>query len=601
MDLLRTHEKDPRLLSWIRGTPARAACLGLWSREPGVVTPPTADPHSKLNVVAVFDRDHDDVQPQVTACTPQAFPPAEVVSLADLADDNMVFVAPMKVNASDWGMLAIVGPIEAHIPTGRETMNQWTALLTIALDQEALLESLREREEQLRYAALYDQLTGLPNRTLFLERLKHSMSRGTHGDYQYAVLMLDLDGFKLVNDSMGHLVGDQLLVQVGARIGVCLRDTDIAARFGGDEFAILLDDLDDARSPLTVTERIRDTLRTPFRLNDEDVVISASVGIALGAAGYQNAEDILRDADTAMYAAKVSEKGSEAVFDVTMHAKAVGRLRTEGDLRGALDRNEFEVHYQPIVNLDTGQTSGVEALIRWRHPIRGLVSPHEFLPTAEECGLILPIGRWVLDESCRQLRRWQETGSAGHDFRVSINVSNRQFWRGRLIDDIRSSLNAHDLTPESIALEITEGVIMHDVKLAQRMLNEIHDLGVELHIDDFGTGHSSLEALSLLPIDSLKIDRSFIAALGTNRRSTELVRTIVLMGVNLGMELVAEGIETEQQWSHLRRTQCTYGQGYLFSRPLPANEIDLSRAPAPPRTLPHDGLDRRGRREQPSA
>ena len=599
MDLLRTHEKDPRLLSWFRGTPARAACLGLWSRERGVAAPPTADGHGKLDIVAVFDRDRGDVQPQVPACTPQAFPPADVVSLADLAEDNMVFVAPMKVNSSDWGLLATIGPIEAHIPTGRETMNQWTALLTIALDQEALLESLRDREEQLRYAALYDQLTGLPNRTLFLERLGHSMSRGTSGDYHYAVLMLDLDGFKLVNDSMGHLVGDQLLVQVAARIGACLRDTDIAARFGGDEFAILLDDLDDARTSLTVTERIRKTLGTPFRLNDEEVTISASVGIALSVTGYGNAEDILRDADTAMYAAKVREKGSEAVFDVAMHTRAVGRLRTEGDLRGALDRGEFEVHYQPIVDLDTGRASSVEALIRWRHPARGFVSPEEFLPTAEESGLILPIGRLVLDESCRQLRRWQEMGLAGNGFRVSVNVSNRQFWHGSLAEDVRACLQSHNLPPESIALEITEGVIMHDVKLAQRMLNEIHDMGVELHIDDFGTGRSSLEALSLLPIDSLKIDKCFIAALGTNRRNTELVRTIVLMGVNLGMELIAEGIETHDQWSHLRRTRCTYGQGYLFSRALPADELDLRHASAPPPTLARRGPNRRRRREPP--
>jgi EAL domain-containing protein (putative c-di-GMP-specific phosphodiesterase class I) len=292
-----------------------------------------------------------------------------------------------------------------------------------------------------------------------------------------------------------------------------------------------------------------------------------------------------------MYAAKVREKGTHAVFDVAMHAKAVSRLRTEGDLRRALDLDEFELHYQPVVRLDTGRISGVEELIRWRHPSRGLVSPDDFLPIAEESGLMLPIGRWVLQESCRQLRRWQVAGLVEDGFRVAVNISDRQFWRGRLIDDVVDCLRSNDLRPDSLIMEITEGVIMHDVKLARQMLNEFHELGVDLHIDDFGTGHSSLEALCHLPIDALKIDKSFVAPLGTDRRSTELVRTIVLMGVNLGMELVAEGIETREQWTRLRRTQCTYGQGYLFSRPLPADELDLGLVTTPP--SPGRGLDRR--------
>jgi diguanylate cyclase (GGDEF)-like protein len=593
MDLLRTHEKNPRMLEWVRDTRVRGGCLGLWSGGPDTAGTTTEDRAGKLDIVALFDRYHEDAMPQVQACTPQSFPPAEVVALADLAEDEMVFVAPAKVNSSDWGMLAIVGRIEAQVSTGREMMNQWTALLTIALDHEALLESLREREEQLRRAALYDSLTGLPNRTLLLERLKSSMVRGRQHDYRYAVLLLDLDGFKVVNDSMGHLAGDRLLVQVAARISTCLRDTDIAARFGGDEFAILIDDLDEERSSVMVAERIRDALRAPFRLGDEQVVISASVGIAPSAGSYENAEDIIRDADTAMYSAKVREKGTYALFDVAMHAKAVSRLRTEGDLRRALDLDEFELHYQPVVHLNSGLVSGVEGLIRWRHPARGLVSPDDFLPIAEESGLMLPIGHWVLVQACRQLRRWQLTGLVEDDFRVAVNVSNRQFWRGRLIDDVRDCLRANDLRPDSLILEITEGVIMHDVKLARRMLDEFHELGVGLHIDDFGTGHSSLEALCHLPIDALKIDKSFVAQLGTDRRSTELVRTIVLMGVNLGMELVAEGIETQDQWSLLRRTQCTYGQGYLFSRPLPADELDLRATTTPPPAGPAWGADRR--------
>jgi EAL domain-containing protein (putative c-di-GMP-specific phosphodiesterase class I) len=255
-----------------------------------------------------------------------------------------------------------------------------------------------------------------------------------------------------------------------------------------------------------------------------------------------------------------------------MHAKAVGRLRTEAELRRALDMGELEAHFQPIMRLDTGQIAAVEALMRWRHPARGLVTPTEFLPIAEESGLMLPMGRWMLGESCRQLRAWQLSGVAPDGLKVSVNVSNRQFWHGRLLEDVRDCIRMANIRPNDLCLEITEGVIMHDAKLARMMLTELHEMGVELHIDDFGTGYSSLEALCHLPIDGLKIDRSFVSPLGSDRRSTELVRTIVLMGANLGLEIIAEGIETAEQWDHLQRAGCTYGQGYLFSRPLPGEE-----------------------------
>jgi EAL domain-containing protein (putative c-di-GMP-specific phosphodiesterase class I) len=286
-------------------------------------------------------------------------------------------------------------------------------------------------------------------------------------------------------------------------------------------------------------------------------------------------EDIIRDADTAMYAAKTAGKGTHAIFDTAMHARAVSRLRTEGDLRQALVSGEFEVHYQPIVHLSTGRIAAVEALIRWRHPARGLIPPGDFLPVAEETGLIVPIGRWVLREACRQVRVWRDAGEVDDAFRIAVNLSDREFWQGWLIDEVQAALRAYDLSPESLTLEITEGVIMHDVDRARTMLDEFHELGVELHIDDFGTGRSSLEALCHLPIDALKIDKSFVGPLGVDRRTTELVRTIILMGENLGMELVAEGIETWEHWDHLSRLHCTYGQGFLISRPLPAAELDL--------------------------
>jgi diguanylate cyclase (GGDEF)-like protein len=587
MNLLRSHEEDPRMLAWIEGTHSRAGCLGLWSKH----SPELPTGEAALDIVTVFERGRQPVQTDGTATTPCSFPPAEVVALADLAVDDMVFVAPMKVNSSDWGMLAIVGPIEAAVPTGREMMNQWAALLTIALDHEAVLESLREREERLRYAALYDQLTGLANRTLFLERLQHSIARAQRRtDYRFAVLLLDLDGFKLVNDSLGHLAGDQLLVQVAARVGDCIRATDIAARFGGDEFAILLDDIVDVDSPVAVAERIHAALKTPFRLGDEEVVVSSSIGISLSTTGYDHAEDVIRDADTAMYSAKWRGKGTHAIFDVGMHARAVGRLRTEAELRRALDMGELEAHFQPIVRLQAGQVAAVEALMRWRHPIRGLISPADFLPIAEESGLMLPMGRWILAESCRQLRAWQISGAAPDGLKISVNVSDRQFWHGRLLEDVRDCIELANIQPRDLCLEITEGVIMRDAKLARMMLTELHEMGVELHIDDFGTGYSSLEALCHLPIDGLKIDRSFVSPLGSDSRSSELVRTIVLMGANLGMEIIAEGVETAEQWDYLRRIDCTYGQGYLFSRPLPGDEMTAFLAASSPvalRTDPH--------------
>ena len=587
MNLLRSHEEDPRMLAWIEGTHSRAGCLGLWSRQ----SADSSTGEAALDIVTVFERGGQAVRPAGTAITPRSFPPAEVVALADLAADDMVFVAPMKVNASDWGMLAIVGPIEALVPTGREMMNQWAALLTIALDHEAVLESLREREERLRYAALYDQLTGLANRTLFLERLRHSIARAQRrSDYRFAVLLLDLDGFKLVNDSLGHLAGDQLLVQVAARVGDCVRGTDIAARFGGDEFAILLDDIVDVESPVAVAERIHAALKTPFRLGDEEVVVSSSIGISLSATGYDHAEDVIRDADTAMYSAKWRGKGTHAIFDVGMHAKAVGRLRTEAELRRALDMGELEAHFQPIMRLEGGQIAAVEALMRWRHPIRGLIAPADFLPIAEESGLMLPMGRWILAESCRQLRAWQLSGVAPDNLKISVNVSDRQFWHGRLLEDVRDCIEMASIEPSDLCLEITEGVIMRDAKLARMMLTELHEMGVELHIDDFGTGYSSLEALCHLPIDGLKIDRSFVSPLGSDSRSAELVRTIVLMGANLGMDIIAEGVETAEQCGFLQRIGCTYGQGYLFSRPLPGPEATAFLAagsPVAPRSDRH--------------
>jgi diguanylate cyclase (GGDEF)-like protein len=562
MDLLRSHEESPRTLSWLAGTRASSGRLGLWSPD-----------GTALDIVGAFDADRPQRQAEPTRTTVRAFPPVELVERADLKHDNMVFVALAKVNRSDRGMLAVAGPIEATVPTGREMMNQWAALLTIALDHESAVESLREQEERMRHAALYDELTGLANRTLFVDRLTQAIARTNRTGNAFAVLLLDLDGFKRVNDSLGHLVGDQLLVEAGWRLRGVLRDNDVAARLGGDEFVILLEDVTDAQGPAAVADRLHRALQKPCILGGQQVVVSASIGIAHSGAGYDKPEDIIRDADIAMYSAKSREKGTHAEFDVRMHQQAVRRLTVEAELRRGLDRGELELHYQPIVDLDSGRTAKLEALIRWRHPERGLVAPGEFLPVAEDSGLMPAIGGWVMREACHQLARWHRT-LAGPRLDMSVNVSNRQFWHGHLTRDIEQCLASAGLQPRHLAVEITEGVIMHDIRLAQRQLDELHELGVELHIDDFGTGYSSLDVLHQLPIDVLKIDRSFVARVGSGPKSRELVRTIVTMGNNLGMALIAEGIETAEQEAEVRALGCAYGQGYRLCRPLPSVEIE---------------------------
>jgi len=566
-NLLRSHETDPQGLAWIQDTTARAGCLGLWSYDQGG----DAGADRALDVVTMFERDRGPGPTPAGPVPVRAFPPAELIACADLDADQMVYVAPLNLGTSDWGMLALVGSIEAELETGREMMNQWAALLAIALDHAAVLKSLRAQEELLRRAALYDPLTGLANRTLFIERLEQAISAHMRQpDRHYAVLLLDLDGFKWVNDSLGHLAGDRLLVQVAERIRTSAAEADVAARFGGDEFAVLLRDLPDGADPVEVAERIRAALDVPFRLDEEEFVVSASIGISRGNAGYQNAEDVIRDADTAMYSAKWQRKGSHAVFDVGMHERVVGRLRTEAELRRALETGAFELYYQPVVRLDDGLPSAFEALLRWRHPVRGLVAPDEFLPVAEESGLMPRIGRWVLTEACRQLDAWRRAGLAPDGLRVSVNISNRQFWHTRLLEDVEESLQAAGLDPSRLIIEITEGVIVHDLPAARTRLAALHDMGVRLHIDDFGTGYSSLQALHHLTIDAFKIDRSFVAPMESDGRSRELVRSIVSMGINLGLELVAEGIETPAQRDALGHYGCHFGQGFLFAAPIAA-------------------------------
>jgi diguanylate cyclase (GGDEF)-like protein len=387
------------------------------------------------------------------------------------------------------------------------------------------------------------------------------------------VLFLDLDRFKVINDSLGHAIGDQLLVGIARRLETCLRPGDTVARLGGDEFTILLEDVTDAHEVTVIAQRIQKELALPFNLGGYEVFTTASIGIAPSTIGYEHPDDILRDADTAMYRAKSLGKSRYEIFDKEMHTHAVNLLNLETDLRRALERREFAVYYQPIVSLETGVLQGFEALLRWRHPSHGFIAPAEFIPVAEETGLILPVGRWALEEACRQMREWQAQFPHAAEMYVSVNLSGRQFANPELCEQIREALETTGLKPEGLKLEITESVVMENIEKTIEMLRQLRALGVESSIDDFGTGYSSLSYLHHFPSTTLKIDRSFISRMGGADENAEIVRTILLLARNLGMCVVAEGVETESQLTQLQTLACDYGQGYLFSKAVNAAAI----------------------------
>ncbi len=439
-------------------------------------------------------------------------------------------------------------------------------------EQDRISQALEENKEHFRHAAFHDALTGLPNRPLLIDHLKLAIERSKlQHDHLFAVLFIDLDRFKNINDSLGHNTGDQLLVAIAARIGECLRPSDTIARLGGDEFAILLDGLDDWTIATSVAERIQNELLKPFSLNGHEVYTTASIGIRLSIDGREDAENMLRDADTAMYRAKDNGKSRHELFHSSMHTRAVALLKLENDLRRAIEREEFCVHYQPIIALETEALVGFEALVRWNHPERGLVTPDEFISLAEETGLITEIGLWVLREACTQLRTWQS--ALGRDsLTMSVNLSGKQLTQTNLIKQIESTLRQTGLNPTWLRLEITESVVMENAELATNTLLQLRKLGVHLSIDDFGTGYSSLSYLHRFPVNTLKIDGSFISRMAKGDENSEIVRTICTLANNLGMEVVAEGVETPEQLELLRGLKCEYGQGYLFSKPLDAEK-----------------------------
>ncbi|MBA3533786.1 MAG: EAL domain-containing protein, partial [Ardenticatenales bacterium] len=434
-------------------------------------------------------------------------------------------------------------------------------------------------EEQLAHHAFHDTLTGLPNRTLFHDRVERALARAVRQGHYIAILFLDLDRFKVVNDSLGHGLGDELLIQVAQRLQDCVDEESTVARLGGDEFTILLEKVTDVTHATHVAERIATALRAPVTLEHRTLFITTSIGIVLNGSEHSRPDDLLRDADVAMYRAKARGKAQYEVYDASMNTQALERLELETDLRQAVERGEFEIYYQPLVLHGSpsegtpGRIIGTEALIRWQHPRHGLVSPGKFIPLAEEMGLILPMGQWILKEACQQLRKWQRAFPGDPPLLVSVNLSARQFQQATLVAQIAQVLQESSLLPKCLKLEITESVLMEDAAATLETLRRLKELGVQLSVDDFGTGYSSLSYLKRFPIDMLKIDRSFVQGLEDKSGDRAIVLAIISLAHTLNLEVIAEGVETRQQATILHEMGCKIGQGYYFARPMPAAEL----------------------------
>jgi diguanylate cyclase (GGDEF)-like protein len=465
-----------------------------------------------------------------------------------------------------------VAPEQAHDPsvTNLQALSRprdEIGLLAWAFEQ--MLVKLSGVNRYLQHTASHDALTGIANRALLLKRLGELIERQTHHPQQgYAVLFMDLDRFKVINDSLGHTVGDALLIAVSRRLAQNLREGELVARLGGDEFTVLLPNLVEPTLPFVVAERLLAALGQPFILEGHEIQVSSSIGVVVGEPTYRQSEDVLRDADLAMYQAKAEGPGRYRVFDRTMHEAAVARLHQEADLRQALEKGELEVHYQPIVALVSRAIDGFEALVRWRHPVHGLLLPNAFIPVAEETGLITEIDRWVLREASRRVVAWQQRFAYLPPLTLSVNLSSQQLQQPDLLGFIKDVLLETRLSPYDLRLELTESLLMGTSQTVCDNLEGLRKLGVQLHIDDFGTGYSSLSYLQRFDANTLKIDRSFVTKMSENEDGSELVRTIVNMAHNLGMQAVAEGVETEVQYMQLKSLFCDYAQGYLFSKPL---------------------------------
>ena len=434
--------------------------------------------------------------------------------------------------------------------------------------------ALQKTKERFKYEAFHDSLTKLPNRKKFLDKMGQWQKQSqTDSKFGFTVLSLDLNRFKTINESLGHSLGDALILRVAERLGNSIRQKDLVARFGGDEFGILLNNVSKTEDVVACVELISKNLAESFSIGSRDIFTSVSVGIAISHPGYEKAEDILRDADIAMYHAKSAEK-SYVVFDASMHTRAVTLLQVETDLRHAIDRDEFVTYYQPIVCLKSMKLKGFESLIRWNHPTRGLVPPGDFIPVTEVTNLIVPITLWILRKSCNQLVEWKQKYKNHEDLMISVNLSGKHFAQPDLVKQVKDILRETNMDPHYLKLELTESAIMDNADNAIFTLKRLRDIGVQLSIDDFGTGYSSLSYLHRFPIDTLKVDRSFVGTMEDGSENGEIVRTIIALAKTLNLSVIAEGIETVHQLHQLRVLNCEFGQGFLFSRPVSAPKAD---------------------------
>jgi diguanylate cyclase (GGDEF)-like protein len=488
---------------------------------------------------------------------------------------NLVSVAAVAFGADDRaaGLLCALDDVPREWASADlELLADFAQIVVNELGLRTLLSERERREQLLQHDSLHDPLTGLPNRGLFMKRLEDATYRARRGeDGIFAVLFMDVDGFKLVNDSMGHHVGDEMLVTIARRLEECVRGGDIVARLGGDEFAILLERVADVRDAALVAGRVQQALAVPLSIGGYDHSTSASIGVALSTGANQEPEYILRCADTAMYRAKHSGRGRYEMFDRAMHAEALTRLQIESDLRDALERNEFFLQFQPIISLRTGTICGAEALVRWKHDERGIVSPATFVPLAEDTGLVVPLGRWVLREACIQATPWARRPEGFH---IAVNLSAREFGQPDLVRTVAALLEESGLPAGSLNLEITESAIIDQMHPAIETVEQLRELGVGIHLDDFGTGYSALSYLHRLPLDAVKIDRSFTSVIDTEDRPLHVVRAIISLAHAIGLAVVAEGVSSEAQLALLRSIGCDYAQGFIFSRPCSAAEME---------------------------
>ena len=496
-----------------------------------------------------------------------------MIAVITLYQDWVSFLSAVAFVVLEHGLGGMLFPdVVYNHPDAIEHPWKWAALhgAFVLAESVACILNWRLTEHQ----TLHDSLTDLANRALFMDRLDHALARAARHRRKIAVLFLDLDNFKAVNDSLGHEAGDRLLLHVARRLRGCLRAEDTIARLGGDEFVVLIEDVSDVDGACIVADRVIAELQSPCAVGGRQVLVRASIGIALSGPDLRGPDELLRNADMAMYLAKGRRQGRYEVFEPNMHAAVLERAELKADLQRALEQGEFSLHYQPILNLATGRVSEVEALLRWSHPEKGAISPLEFISMAEETGLIVPLGQWVLEQACYQARAWQLAHSTEPPLVVSVNLSPWQLQHAGLPKDVARVLRETGLAPECLKLEITESAMVDEVGPAGDAVQALRQLGVKLAIDDFGTGYSSLSYLRRLPVDTLKIDRSFVDGLGADPGATAIVRSIVSLAKSLGLQLTAEGIETAEQLGYLRGLGCDRGQGYYFARPLAPEGID---------------------------